>query len=193
MDSGHEDFAAVELRLLRGPLYYQDSLWADLLQYGDAVSRHLAQIGLSLHIDEDDGFAYIGQKDSEDVENLPRLVHRRAMNTDVSLLCVILREEWEKDRSSFDGSDRCYRSESDLSSILSLFFPEQADEIKRENKLLGLIQKGKDLGLLRDISGRNDDREKRFEVMPIIKALVTPDFVQEFKNALERTQTQKDD
>ncbi|MDF1569213.1 MAG: DUF4194 domain-containing protein [Spirochaetaceae bacterium] len=188
----HEDFAGVELRLLRGPIYHDDSLWSDLQQYSAPIARHLAQIGLVLHIDEEDGFAYVGQKDSEDADSLPRLVRRRALNSDVSLLCVVLREEWEKDRSSFDGGERCYRSESDLSSILSVLFPEHTDESKTENRFVGLLQKGKELGLLREATRRGEDGERLFEVMPIIKAMVTPDFVEEFKQALENKKAEKD-
>jgi hypothetical protein len=193
MDSmtSHEDFTGVELRLLRGPLYHDDTLWKDLLIYMTPISRHLAQIGLVLHIDEEDGFAYVGQKDTEDAESLPRLVRRRAMNADVSLLCVVLREEWEKDRSSFEGGERCYRSESDLSTILSILFPEQTDETKTENRFAGLYQKGKDLGILRETTRQGDDSERLFEVMPIIKALVTPEFVEEFKQALEQKKAEK--
>ena len=191
--ASHEEFAGVELRLLRGPLYHDDALWKDLLQYTVPIARHLAQIGLVLHIDEEDGFAYIGQKETEDTESLPRLVHRRAMNANVSLLCVVLREEWEKDRSSFEGGERCYRTESDLSSILSILFPEQTDGTKTENRFSGLFQKGKEIGLLREASRRGDDSERLFELMPIIKALVTPEFVEEFKQALEQKKAGKDD
>ena len=106
----YEEFAPLELKLLRGPVYHDDSTWDDIRLFQAGISRHLGQIGLSLHIDEEDGFAYVGQIDDEDGGELPRLVHRRPLNSDVTLLCVLLREEWEKARISLEGSGRCYLS-----------------------------------------------------------------------------------
>lgn len=182
--TGYEEFAPLELKLLRGPVYHDDSSWGDIRVFRAGISRHLKQIGLDLHIDEEDGFAYIGQADDEGGE-LPRLVHRRPLNSDVSLLCVLLREEWEKARVSLEGSGRCYLSTADLFDTLDLYYPVFSDESKRENRFNSLIQKVKDLGLIRERGKNGGGEERIFEVLPIIKALVNPDFVKEFKAALE--------
>jgi len=180
----YEDFAPLELKLLRGPVYHDDPSWEELSVYRGGISRHLGQIGLVLHIDEEDGFAYIGQRE-EDGENLPRLVHRRALNSEVSLLCVLLREEWEKARVSLEGSGRCFLSSADLFEALDLYYPEISDEAKKDARFNSMIQKVKDLGLIRERGKNGTGEERIFEVLPIIKALVNPDFVKEFKTALE--------
>jgi hypothetical protein len=180
----YEDFAPLELKLLRGPVYHDDPSWEELSVYRVGISRHLGQIGLVLHIDEEDGFAYIGQRE-EDGENLPRLVHRRALNSEVSLLCVLLREEWEKARVSLEGSGRCFLSSADLFEALDLYYPEISDEAKKDARFNSMIQKVKDLGLIRERGKNGTGEERIFEVLPIIKALVNPDFVKEFKTALE--------
>lgn len=182
--TGYEDFAPLELKLLRGPVYHDDSSWDDIRVFRAGISRHLGQIGLDLHIDEEDGFAYVGQADDEGGE-LPRLVHRRPLNSDVTLLCVLLREEWEKARVSLEGSGRCYLSAADLFDALDLYFPVFSDESKREYRFNSMIQRVKDLGLIRERGKSGGGEERIFEVLSIIKALVNPDFVREFKTALE--------
>ena len=180
----YEDFAPLELKLLRGPLYHDDPSWEDLSVFRTGISRHLSQIGLVLHIDEEDGFAYVGQID-EDGGELPRLVHRRPLNSDVSLLCILLREEWEKARVSLEGSGRCYLSSTDLFEALELYYPEISDETKKDYRFNSMIQKVKDLGMIRERRKNGAGDERIFEVLPIIKALVNPEFVSEFKTALE--------
>lgn len=181
----YEEFAPLELKLLRGPVYHDDSSWDDIRVFHAGISRHLGQIGLVLHIDEEDGFAYVGQIDDDDGGELPRLVHRRPLNSDVTLLCVLLREEWEKARVSLEGSGRCYLSSADLFDTLDLYYPVFSDESKRDYRFNSMIQRVKDLGLIRERGKSGGGEERIFEVLPIIKALVNPDFVKEFKTALE--------
>ena len=59
-------YAAVILKLLRGVLYYDDKEWDTLLSYHQAVKQHFTRIGLMLHVDEADGYAYLTQPDAED-------------------------------------------------------------------------------------------------------------------------------
>lgn len=193
MDERYEDFAPLELKLLRGPIYHDDTSWDDLFVFRTGISRHLGKIGLVLHIDEEDGFAYVGQLDDEgEGEPLPRLVHRRPINSDVTLLCVILREEWEKARVSLEGSGKCFLSSGDLFENLDLFYPELSDEAKKDYRFNSMIQKVKDLGLIRERGKSGRGEERIFEVLPIIKALVTPDFVKEFKTALKVFKEEKE-
>ncbi len=180
-----EDFAPLEIKLLRGPVYHDDSSWDDIRMFRAGISRHLGQIGLVLHIDEDDGFAYVGQVEDDEGGELPRLVHRRPLNSDVTLLCVLLREEWEKARVSLEGSGRCYLSVTDIFDTLDLYYPVFSDEAKRDYRFNSMIQRVKDLGLIRERGKSGGGEERIFEVLPIIKALVNPDFVKEFKAALE--------
>ena len=169
-----EDFAPLEIKLLRGPVYHDDSSWDDIRVFRAGISRHLGQIGLVLHIDEDDAGG-----------ELPRLVHRRPLNSDVTLLCVLFREEWEKARVSLEGSGRCYLSVTDIFDTLDLYYPVFSDEAKRDYRFNSMIQRVKDLGLIRERGKSGGGEERIFEVLPIIKALVNPDFVKEFKAALE--------
>ncbi|RKX70553.1 MAG: hypothetical protein DRP60_15650 [Spirochaetes bacterium] len=193
MDDRYEDFAPLELKLLRGPIYHEDSSWDDLFVFRTGISRHLGKIGLVLHIDEEDGFAYVGQMDNDgEGEELPRLVHRRPLNSDVTLLCVLLREEWEKARVSLEGSGKCYLSSTDLFEALDLFYPEISDESTKDYRFNSMIQKVKDLGLIRERGKGGSGEERIFEVLPIIKALVNPEFVKEFKTALESMNGEND-
>ena len=54
-------YAAVIIKLLRGVVYFDDKEWDTLLSYEKAIQRHMAGIGLRLHVDETDGYAYLSQ------------------------------------------------------------------------------------------------------------------------------------
>ena len=60
---------------------------------GAGVRDHFATIGVDVVVDDAEGYAYLRSRPSEDCdEALPRLVRRRALTYNVSLLLVLLRK-----------------------------------------------------------------------------------------------------
>ena len=65
------DKSAVLIRLLKGPLYLhrQRDLWQVLLREQHSIRDYFQQIGLSLLIDEAEGYAFLKQPESAEEES----------------------------------------------------------------------------------------------------------------------------
>ena len=69
--SEYADFAPLVLKLLRGPIYYDDPLWSELLVQQRKTAEYLARIGLELVLSEADGYGFLSQRDDPETEALP--------------------------------------------------------------------------------------------------------------------------
>lgn len=93
--------AGTIIHLMRGVVYREtdEGDWSTLQRSGSAVRDHFATIGVDVVVDETEGYAYLRtHPENDDEEPLPRLVRRRALTYNVSLLLVLLRKrlsEWE--------------------------------------------------------------------------------------------------
>ena len=116
--------SSLQIRLLKGPIYEskQRELWQWLLRDQYVLREYFAQIGLSLLIDEVEGYAFLKQSDSEDESaELPRLISRRALPFAQSLLLLLLR----KRLAEHDGEEsdpRLIIQRSDIHQWLSPHF-----------------------------------------------------------------------
>ena len=83
------------------------ALWHALLGLRTRVRDHVAIVGLDLVLDEAEGYAYLRQRPPQEGEaELPRLVARRQLGYQVSLLLGLLRKKLVE----FDASIRHARS-----------------------------------------------------------------------------------
>ena len=73
------DKSAVLIRLLKGPLYLhrQRDLWQVLLREQHSIRDYFQQIGLSLLIDEAEGYAFLKQPESAEEESGQELPRQR--------------------------------------------------------------------------------------------------------------------
>ena len=124
------DFAPLVLKLLKGPLYYEDPLWSELLILQRKTADYLSRIGLELVLSEAEGYAFISQKDGPDEETLPRLTPRRALSFEVSLLAILLREELERFDPEKSDSLKVFISLSQIRDKLRVYFPDSGDEVR---------------------------------------------------------------
>jgi len=191
-DLKEREFAAVVIRLLKGPLYDDEQpLWNQMLDLQKKVDDYLLRINLFLRVHEEDGFAYLShpekKKEEEDEENSPRLIRRIPLSFEVSLLCVILREELERFDISNSESNRLFLDMREIRERIRIYFKEKTDETRLSRKLETYIHQVENFGLLKEISAGDDklNQEPRYEVMRIIKARVDPDFLHRFKQKLE--------
>ena len=187
-------YAAVILKLLRGVLYYDDKEWDTLLSYHQAVKQHFTSIGLRVHVDEADGYAYLTQPDAEDRDDetpgdaapvaLPRLVRRVSLGYEATLLCVVLREELLKFEAHEPDLERLVLSKAQLQDALQIFYPEQTDMTRllgRIDRVIGSVVRA---GFLRPLNRDQDD--ELYEVKRILKAKLSADRLVEIRDQLRR-------
>ncbi len=187
---------------------HNEKIWDALLQPENEIDvrRYFNDIHLDLIIDKAEGFAYLKQKttnnnenirnidnseDFEDLENtenndnednanyeIPKLIQKRQLNFDVSLMCLLLRKHMiENDR---DGEfTKAILAESDIINLAKPFYKETTNEANQVKKIKAAIKKVIEEGFLRQM--KTDD--KQYEINRIIKAFVNADVV---KDSLEK-------
>ena len=175
-------YAPLILKLLQGVVYYDDKQWDMLLSYANPVQRHFAAIGLQLHLDEAEGYAYLSQPDDEENElNLPRLVRRMPLTYDATLLAVLLREALQQFDAREPDQPRFVLSRSQIHEMLHIFYTEQSDMTRLERQLDSAIRQVEGIGFLKKL---NNPQETLYEVRRIIKAKVSADTLVEIREQL---------
>jgi hypothetical protein len=186
-------YAAVILKLLRGVLSYDDKEWDTLLSYQKAVTQHFISIGLRVHVDEADGYAYLTQPDAEEWDEetagdaptaLPRLVRRVSLGYEATLLCVVLREALLKFETHEPDLERLVLSKAQMQEALQIFYPEQTDMTRllgRIDRVIGSVVRA---GFLRPLKPDEDD--ELYEVKRVLKAKLSADRLVEIRDKLRR-------
>lgn len=179
-------YAAAVIRLLQGPLYSDDTTpWNLLLQYYEQVRQYCAQMGLELLLYEEEGFAFLRQPTWEDDEGhtieLPRLTRRIPLSREVSMLCILLREQLLQFETSNLLSTACLLTREQIREMLLPMLPERNNEVQLQNRIDSLIEKVRDLGFLKKASRLG---QEYFEVRRILKAKINADQLFELKERL---------
>lgn len=179
-------FAPAVIRLLQGPLYSDDATpWNALVQNYDQVRLYCAQIGLELQLHEEDGYAYLRQPEWEDDEGrsieLPRLTRRLPLSRDVSMLCVLLREQLLLFETGSMGGSVCLLSREQIRELLLPALPERNNELLLQKRIDALIERVAELGFLRKVTRLGQDY---FEVRRILKAKINADQLVELKERI---------
>lgn len=177
------DLPLVVTHLMKGVVYADthEKVWRQLLQLQAQVRDYVAVMGLTMLIDEAEGYAFLRSKEDtpDDERAVPRLVPRRALSFHVSLLLALLR----KKLAEFDaaGSDvGLVLTREQIVELLRTFLPESSNEARLVDQIDGHITKVVDLGFLRRIKGG----ESAFEVRRILKAFVDGQWLAEFDQRL---------
>ena len=95
MSTDHATGSAI-IRLMQGVVYRDsdEDTWLTLERLGAGVRDHFAAIGVDVVVDDAEGYAYLRSRpEAEGEEALPRLVRRRALTYNVSLLLMLLRKK----------------------------------------------------------------------------------------------------
>lgn len=167
--------ASVLVHLFQGPVERDRTpeTWRDLVAQQHYVKPYCAVIGLDVHIDEADGFAFLRQQaldESADVgaqPPLPRLIARHNLSFRLSVLLVLLRKRLlELDAGG--GDTRCVVAHDTLVEELRLFWPASANEAKIVEQIEGVVKQAVDLNLLRTLKVE----PAAYEVRRLVKALV---------------------
>lgn len=181
--------------LLKGVLYRVDDpgLWNALLNLQAGVRDYFAVLGLALHLDEAEGYAFLRSRvEQEDEEQkLPRLIARRPLSFTVSLLLALLRRKL----AEFDaggGDTRLVLSRDEIVALVRVFLPESTNDSKLVDQIEKHIDKVVDLGFVRRLksSAASPGGQSEFEVMRILKAFVDAQWLTEFDQRLVAYQAQ---
>lgn len=195
--------SSVLIRLLQGFLLQEDKIiWESLLLQQTVVREYFATLGLYLHLDENEGYAFLrsipegasedgkimGESAMDNVskEDIPdkkklTLMRKMPLSFDVSLLCVLLREALDQFDATVHDDHRLIMAKSEIHDLLKLYFPEKHDETKLMKRWDGMINKVIELGFIREL--KSDP--SRIEVLRIIKAIIDAERVGEMKRNMQ--------
>jgi hypothetical protein len=171
-----EELPAVVTRFFKGVMYADndEKLWQSLLGLTSHVRDYVSVLGLDLVLDEAEGYAFLRSKDDPD-STLPRLIARRTLTFNVSLLLALLRRRMmEFDINSSEV--RLIMTEQEIADVVSVFLPESSNEARVLDRLGADIKKVVELGFLRKLKGQTDT----YEVARILKAYVDAQWLEEF-------------
>jgi hypothetical protein len=178
------DLSVVVTQLMKGVVYREvhESQWGQLLQLQAQVRDYVGVIGLTVVVDEAEGYAFLRSRpdlDDDDGPDIPRLIPRRALSFHVSLLLALLRKKLiEFDATG--GDAKLVLTREQIVEMLRVFLPEGSNEARLVDQIDSHINKVVDLGFLRRIR----DADGHFEVRRILKAFVDGQWLAEFDQRL---------
>ena len=178
--SNEHAVATAIIRLMQGVVYREsdEDTWLTLERLGAGVRDHFATIGVDVVVDDAEGFAYLRsrpEEDDDEAEALPRLVRRRALTYNVSLLLVLLRKRLVEFETA-GGDGRLVLSTDQIVEMLRLFQAESTNDARVVDQAETTINKARELGFLRQLRGQSD----HWEVRRILKAYVDAQTLSDF-------------
>lgn len=170
------------IRLMQGVVYKEtdEDTWLTLERSGAGVRDHFAMIGVDVVFDDAEGYAFLRSRPEVDGEEaLPRLVRRRALTYNVSLLLVLLRKRLvEFETSGSEG--RLVLTTEQIVEMLRLFQAESTNDARVVDQAEKTISKAAELGFLRGLRGQPG----HWEVRRILKAYVDAQTLSDFAGKL---------
>ncbi|HEV2345486.1 MAG TPA: DUF4194 domain-containing protein [Actinocrinis sp.] len=167
--------------LMKGVVYRDshETVWRHLTALQARVRDYVAVMGLTVVVDEAEGYAFLRSKPVDEAEPaLPRLIARRSLSLHVSLLLALLRKKLAEHDAS-GGDARLVLIREQIVETLRVFLGDTTNEARLFDQIDAVIGKVADLGFVRRIA--NSDA---FEVRRIIKAFVDAEWLVGFDAAL---------
>lgn len=171
----------IKVRLLKEPIYRKDRDDWEILRSGrEKIEHYFQQIGLELVMEEAEGYAFLRQLEIEGIDRIPRLIQRRPLTYQATLLLVCLRQEFCRFDTASPEATRMTKTEGELVDLVSAFLTESTNQVRDLCKLSSAIQRLINLGFLEQIS----DDPATYEVKPIIKSKLGPEQLEQIKERL---------
>lgn len=177
MSDEHATASAI-IALMKGVVYREsdEDTWLTLERTGARVRDHFATIGVDVVVDDAEGYAYLRSRpEVEGEEALPRLVRRRALTYNVSLLLVLLRKRLVEFETA-GGEGRLVLTTEQIVEMLRLFQAGSTNDARLVDQAERTIGKAAELGFLRVPRGQSD----HWEVRRILKAYVDAQTLSDF-------------
>jgi Domain of unknown function (DUF4194) len=196
LDSGstHSSFAPLAIRLLKGVVYEEESqIWNSLVKVHESQLRsYFAQIGLQLIVNRNEGFAFLRQQGvAPDTSGtaLPRLMNRRTLTLDQSILCVLLRECLEEYSVNDSASREPILNLRDIRVMVELFFKERTTQQRLLKDVKKTVKEVKDMGFLEVVGQDNplNEDDTRYRIKRILKAFIDADELHQLFQQLTAT------
>lgn len=186
----------VLVNLFRGIVYREQSAerWRDLIGLQAAARDYVRMLGLELIIDEAEGYAFLRQLDAdsaaetgvagdiaeivtpEESETLPRLIARRQLSYQVSLLLVQLRKRLAQ-HDAVGGDTRLVLTREQIVDMTRTFLPTSTNDAKLTDQIARQIERVEELGFLKKTKEDGDS----YEVRRILRAFVNADWLAELE------------
>ena len=170
------------IRLMQGVIYREsdEDTWIALDRHDAAIRDHFETIGVDVVVDDVEGYAFLRTKPDIDGEDpLPRLVRRRRLTYNVSLLLVLLRKRLvEFETSGSEG--KLVLTTGHIVELLRLFLADSTNDARVVDTAEATIKKAAELGFLRQLRSQSDT----WEVRRVLKAYVDAETLSDFSGKL---------
>lgn len=181
---GDPNLSVAVTHLMKGVVYReaQPVPWQHLIQLQPQVRDYVAVLGLTVVVDEAEGYAFLRSRpDADDDEQaaIPRLIPRRSLSFHVSLLLALLR----KKLAEFDAANsdtKLVLTRQQIVDMLTTFMPTSVTETRLVDQIDTHVGKAVELGFLRRVK----DGDTAYEVRRIIKAFVDAQWLADFDTRL---------
>jgi hypothetical protein len=196
--SPSHDLTTLSVQLLKGVLYRDEDsqLWTTLLSLQARVRDYMAVLALDLVVDESEGYAFLRARtlDDQDAPKLPRLVARRPLSFQVSLLLALLRKKLAEFDAS-GGDTRLILSRDAVLELVRVFLPAGSNETRLMDQVETHLNKIIELGFVRRLKPASGSLSRigqtpMYEVRRILKAFVDAQWLAEFDQRLAAYQAQ---
>ena len=84
LEQSIKPYSKAIVKLLKGVVERNSSVWEDIINYQEQIQEYLAQIGLELIVKKDDGFAFVKQFEDSEGKTLG-LITRRQIGFETSI------------------------------------------------------------------------------------------------------------
>ena len=178
------DLSTLVIPLLKGVLYQETdpAAWNALLSLQPRVRDYVAVLGLDLHLDEAEGYAFLRSRPEPDDEDgatrLPRLVARRPLSFPVSLLLALLRKKLAEFDAS-GGDTRLVLSRDEVAELIRVFLPAGSNEARLIDQVDTHLNKAAELGFVRRLKTQ-PGQPPTIEVRRILKSFVDAQWLADF-------------
>ena len=113
----------------------------------------------------------------------PRLLPRRPLSFNVSLLLALLRKKLAE-QDATGGETRLVMSRDEIAELVRVFRPENSNEARMTDRLDADLNRIVELGFLRRMKAQDGARSREFEVQRFLKAFVDAQWLTEFDSRL---------
>ena len=193
IENREEALSEVVIALFKGVIYQEnnETLWEKLLQLQNEVKDYVRVLHLELVLNEADSYAFLKTKEAEEDNLFPKLIAKRSLSFDVSLLLALLRKGLvEFDQNNTDT--RFILSLSQLVDLMKVHLGESTNQAKLADRIEATVNKVVELGFLQKL--KSQQSEPHFEVKRILKSFIDVAWLQQFDQWLnECLENQKGD
>ncbi len=186
--SAADGLSTILIHLFRGVVHRDENeaRWNLVERYEAHIRDYVSVLGLELVFDPDAGYAFLRMQETESEESpeLPRLVARRRLSFQVSLILALLRRRLAE-HDALSGEDRLVLERGDVLEMVRTFMPDGTSEARVDDRITANLKRVADLGFIRFL----DDAGERIEIKRILAAFVDAQWLREFEQRLNEYRT----